>query len=71
MGDIKISEVHLPIPLGEGPHWDEDDETLLYVDILGGDLHRHFTKTERHQILHVGKYLKYCCCWIGGQQSIE
>lgn len=40
---------------GEGPHWEESSKSLLYVDILSGDVHRWSTLTETDTKLHVGE----------------
>ena len=57
MSGIIISEIYPPISLGEAPHWNEDDETLIFVDYSSGNVHRHFTKSGRHQVLYVGRNL--------------
>lgn len=44
----------LPVPcmlLGEGPHWLEDLQAILYVDVFSKALRRHFVDTGRHQVL--------------------
>ncbi|KAG7169961.1 Regucalcin-like 3, partial [Homarus americanus] len=46
----------LPVPcmkLGEGPHWQEDLQALLYVDVFDKALRRHFINTGRHQLLNL------------------
>ncbi|XP_033737419.1 regucalcin-like [Pecten maximus] len=39
---------------GEGPHWDEETGTLLYVDIWEGDVHRWNPSTGVDQKVHLG-----------------
>ncbi|XP_041355170.1 regucalcin-like [Gigantopelta aegis] len=39
--------------IGEGPHWDEASQTLLYVDIMTGDVHRWNSVTKEDTKLHV------------------
>ncbi|XP_071528079.1 regucalcin-like [Panulirus ornatus] len=53
MSGIEITQILPGILLGEGPHWMDDQQCLLFVDILKGDAHRYFLKTKRHQILHI------------------
>lgn len=40
------------LTIGEGPHWDESNQTLLYVDIEDGSVHRWSASTginEKHK----------------------
>ncbi|XP_076441516.1 regucalcin-like [Babylonia areolata] len=39
--------------IGEGPHWDQDSSTLLYVDLKGLDVHRYNTLTGQDQVRHL------------------
>jgi sugar lactone lactonase YvrE len=41
--------------LGEGPHWNEETQDLLYVDIPGKAVHRYDPKTEEDFELVIGK----------------
>lgn len=38
---------------GEGPHWDDPTQSLLYVDIVAGDVHRWNSATGEDQKLHL------------------
>ena len=38
--------------LGEAPVWDHRNDTVLWVDILGAELHRWSPGTGRHEVLH-------------------
>ncbi|XP_060077430.1 regucalcin-like isoform X2 [Ylistrum balloti] len=38
---------------GEGPHWDEETGTLLYVDIWEGDIHRWRSSTGVDEKIHL------------------
>ena len=40
--------------LGECPVWDSRNQRLLWVDILGGDVHQYHYKTRRHSKIQVG-----------------
>ncbi|XP_064108349.1 regucalcin-like isoform X2 [Macrobrachium nipponense] len=54
MSGVKVEQ--LPVPclyLGEGPHWQEDLEALLYVDVFNKAVCRYFVNTGRHQVLHI------------------
>ncbi|XP_076042847.1 regucalcin-like [Oratosquilla oratoria] len=53
MSTIHIEQVVGPLNLGEGPHWVEEDQALVFVDAFKGDIHRYFPSTQRHQVLHV------------------
>ena len=51
---VEIKEIYPAVKLGEGPHWCPEDQALVFVDILSGNLHRYFSKTGRRQVLHIG-----------------
>lgn len=38
--------------VGEGPHWEESTQTLHYVDIQSGDLHRWNSVTGKDEVMH-------------------
>ena len=40
--------------IGEGPHWDDVTQTLLYVDILDQDIHRWDPATGKDERTHLG-----------------
>lgn len=42
--------------LGEGPHWDQESESLLYVDIPNHSVFRYYPATDRVQKLDIGEY---------------
>ena len=44
--------------VGEGPHWEENKQRLLYVDIHVGDLHVYDPATNSDVITHFGKDFK-------------
>ncbi|XP_071118120.1 regucalcin-like [Haliotis cracherodii] len=39
--------------IGESPHWDDATQTLLYVDILKGDVHRYDPVTGKVDFIHL------------------
>ena len=41
--------------LGEAPHWEEASQSLLYVDIMAGDIHRWNSVTGQDETRHFGK----------------
>ncbi|KAL7633393.1 UNVERIFIED_CONTAM: hypothetical protein RMT77_016264 [Armadillidium vulgare] len=51
MNSYKVTPVSPPMQLGEGPHWIEKDQSLLFVDHPAGVLNRLYTQTGRHQVL--------------------
>lgn len=34
--------------VGEGPHWDEDTQSLFFVDIMGSKIHKYVPVTKKH-----------------------
>lgn len=52
---MQVKVISSPMILGEGPHWDEKDKALLFIDHPGGTLNRIYTETEKHDVLHVSK----------------
>ncbi|KAB7496972.1 hypothetical protein Anas_11844, partial [Armadillidium nasatum] len=50
MSGVKINEITPSHTLGEGPHW--LGQSLIYVDIPEGNLHRYSLSTEKVQTLH-------------------
>ena len=53
--NISIKAIGPASQLGEGPHWQQEYQALVYVDIESAKIHRYFTNTGRHQQLAVGK----------------
>ncbi|KAK7079237.1 hypothetical protein SK128_006064 [Halocaridina rubra] len=54
MSEIKVEKLPVPcIKLGEGPHWLENDQALLYVDVFDKTLVRYFINSGRRQTLLV------------------
>lgn len=48
----------LPSPknvLGEGPHWDVGSQSLYYIDIYGGTIHRYDYADNKTYTATVGK----------------
>nr|XP_023014163.1 regucalcin-like isoform X1 [Leptinotarsa decemlineata] len=37
-----------PTELGEGPHWDEETQSLYFVDIFGKSIHKYVPSTNKH-----------------------
>lgn len=46
-----VDSVHL----GEGPHWDADTQSLYFVDIFGGAIHKYTPATKTHTKAVIGK----------------
>ncbi|KAB7494060.1 Regucalcin [Armadillidium nasatum] len=54
MSEIKINAIsETSFGLSEGPHWNEDDQTFIFVDIVNGNIHRYFLQTQRVQNAHL------------------
>ncbi|KAL7633391.1 UNVERIFIED_CONTAM: hypothetical protein RMT77_016262 [Armadillidium vulgare] len=53
MSDVKIKEITPSHTLGEGPHWADRDQSLIYVDIPEGNLNRYSLRTNTVQTLHI------------------
>lgn len=43
--------------LGEGPVWDQDNNRLLWVDILKSEIHQWFPEKSIHKIFNTGQYV--------------
>lgn len=43
-----------PCQLGEGPIWDEKSKTILWVDIINGEVHQFCTERLEHKITKIG-----------------
>ena len=41
--------------VGEGPHWDEKSNSLIYVDILAREIHRYNADTKVNEKVSVRK----------------
>lgn len=40
---------HIPnTVVGEGPHWDGDTQSLIFVDIFGSSIHKYVPATKKH-----------------------
>ena len=42
--------------IGEGPHWDDTTQSLLWVDIIEGILFRWNSKTGKHETHKFGRF---------------
>lgn len=43
--------------LGEGPVWDTENQRLLWVDILNGNIHQFYPETGVNSVFHTGKFV--------------
>ena len=50
MAKVEIVKKHAASTTGEGPHWDETTQSLLYVDIVASGIHQWNPETneEKH-----------------------
>ncbi len=52
--DIRHISTHTCI-LGESPVWDSSNESLWWVDIMNGTIHRYLHTTAHHQLFKIGE----------------
>ncbi|KAG8256631.1 hypothetical protein J6590_064152 [Homalodisca vitripennis] len=56
VGDAPIiSRISQPIAHGEGPHWDDTEQVLYYVDIAGQTIHRYDPNTQLEKTITFSK----------------
>ena len=48
--------------VGEGPHWDDASQSLLFVDIKNLDVHRYNTTTGEDQVRHLSESVSLSVC---------
>lgn len=41
--------------LGEGPVWDKENNCIIWVDILQGEIHQFFLKSAEHRTFSIGE----------------
>ncbi|MFD2719625.1 SMP-30/gluconolactonase/LRE family protein [Hymenobacter monticola] len=58
--------VQHPCQLGEGPVWDAHTQTLLWIDLLGGDIHEFTPATGTHSTVSVGQMVGAVALRRGG-----
>lgn len=47
----------LSLELGEGPHWEEETQTLYFIDIFGKSIHKYVPASNTHTKAVFGNYL--------------
>ena len=54
---MSISAITSPelVVHGEGPHWDEKTQSLLFIDTFEGNFHQLNTITGENKMLHFGE----------------
>ena len=52
---VEIVVEHAASSIGEGPHWDDKDNKLLYVDILDNNVHRLDVETKEQDTATLGE----------------
>ena len=45
--------------IGEGPHWEEKSQSLLFIDINSGELHKYDTKSNEDSKITLGRYIMF------------
>lgn len=59
MASVKVDcVVKASALIGEGPVWEESEQSLLFVDIGGQKIHRWDPNTDQIQSLETGVYLE-------------
>lgn len=53
---VKVEKIVEPLKLGEGPHWDAQQQALFFVDIVKGGIHKYVPSTGQHTQTKLGKY---------------
>ncbi|PSN53201.1 Regucalcin [Blattella germanica] len=48
MAAPKVEAVTKPLILGEGPHWDQDEKVLYFVDLPGSTVNKYDPVTKKH-----------------------
>lgn len=52
----KVEQLNVePTSLGEGPHWDDETQSLYYVDIIKQTINKYVPSTKKHTKAHIGK----------------
>lgn len=52
---VQVEQLPVPcIGLGEGPHWIQEQQALVFVDAFDMKLRRYFVDSGKHQVLNVG-----------------
>lgn len=51
---LKIEKITDPLTLGEGPHWDDRQQALLFVDILACTIHKYVLSSKKHTKTKLG-----------------
>ena len=62
---VEILVEHAASSIGEGPHWDDKDNKLLYVDILDNNVHRLDVETKEQDTATLGE----SCSWMVSRLS--
>ncbi|XP_054272316.1 regucalcin-like [Macrosteles quadrilineatus] len=48
-----VTPIGPALDLGEGPYWDEENQTLFYVDIFKHSIHSYRPQTDEHHVVEV------------------
>lgn len=63
MSSVKVDcVVKTSALIGEGPVWEESDQTLLFVDIVGQKIHRWSPATNQIQSMETGGPISILTC---------
>ncbi|RWS15399.1 regucalcin-like protein [Dinothrombium tinctorium] len=65
MCEYKYKRVCGPFELGEGPHWDEFNQSLYFVDCHAGDFYKLDVETNKFEKVHLGGIVTIIIPWSG------
>lgn len=51
----KIEPVGSPVGLGEGPYWDDETQTLYFIDLFNHSMHSYKPSSNDFHSVNVGK----------------
>lgn len=54
---VKVQKITEPLVLGEGPHWDGDQQALYFVSITEHTIHKYVPATGQHTRTKLGERL--------------
>lgn len=56
-----VEPIGKPVTLGEAPFWDADSQSLYFVDIEEGTIHKYNHQTKKQFSAKPGKETNYNC----------
>lgn len=56
---VKVQKITEEVALGEGPHWDHDQQALYFVSIRDKTINKYVPATGIHTKTTLGKFVIY------------